>query len=48
MKALMLARQYVEEFEGNIASFIFSGNQALAKTIWQQSVMTSCCGESQF
>nr|QTX13872.1 DNA replication helicase loader DnaC/DnaI [Klebsiella pneumoniae] len=25
MKALMLARQYVEEFEGNIASFIFSG-----------------------
>lgn len=31
MKALMLARQYVEEFEGNIASFIFSGKPGTGK-----------------
>jgi DNA replication protein DnaC len=49
MKALMLARQYVEEFEGNIASLFSLENQALAKTIWQQqSVMTSCCGKVSF
>ena len=34
---------------GNIASFIFSGKPGTGKTIWQQqSVMTSCCGESRF
>ena len=32
MNALARARQYVEEFDGNIASFIFSGKPGTGKT----------------
>lgn len=43
MNALSKARQYVEEFDGNIASFIFSGKPEPAKTIWRRQSATSCC-----
>lgn len=43
MNALSKARQYVEEFDGNIASFIFLVSQNLRKTIWRRQSATSCC-----
>lgn len=43
MNALSKARQYVEEFDGNIASFIFSGKRGTGKTIWRRQSATSCC-----
>lgn len=43
MNALSKARQYVEEFDGNIASFIFSGKLAPEKTIWLPPSATNCC-----
>lgn len=43
MNALARARQYVEEFDGNIASFIFSGKPGTGKNHWRQPFATSCC-----
>lgn len=43
MNALSKARQYVEEFDGNIASFIFSGKHGTGKTIWLPPSATNCC-----
>ncbi len=42
MNALSKARQYVEEFDGNIASFIFLVSRT-GKTIWRRQSATSCC-----
>lgn len=42
MNALSKARQYVEEFDGNIASFIFLQART-GKTIWRRQSATSCC-----
>lgn len=43
MIALSRARQYVEEFDGNIASFIFSGKPGTGKIILPPLSATSCC-----
>lgn len=43
MNALARARQYVEEFDGNIASFIFSGKPGTGKTTSRLLSATNCC-----
>lgn len=43
MNALARARQYVEEFDGNIASFIFSGKPGTGKNHLAAAIATSCC-----
>lgn len=43
MIALSRARQYVEEFDGNIASFIFSGKPGTGKTTSPPLSATNCC-----
>jgi DNA replication protein DnaC len=49
MNALAAARQYVDEFDGNIASFIFSGKPGTGKTTLQPPSATSCfCGVNRF
>lgn len=49
MNALSKARQYVEEFDGNIASFIFSGKPGTGKTTSpRQSATSCCCAESRY
>jgi DNA replication protein DnaC len=42
MNALAAARQYVDEFDGNIASFIFSGKPGTGKTTLPPPSATSC------
>lgn len=49
MNALSKARQYVDEFDGNIASFVFSGKPGTGKTISPRLFVTSCCcAESRY
>lgn len=49
MNALSKARQYVDEFDGNIASFVFSGKPGTGKIISPRLFVTSCCcAESQY
>ena len=43
MNALNRARQYVDEFDGNIASFIFSGKPGTGKNHLRPLSATSCC-----
>lgn len=38
--ALERARQYAAEFDGNIASFVFSGKPGTGKTIWPRPLAT--------
>lgn len=42
MNALAAARQYVDEFDGNIASFIFSGKPGTGKITWPPPSATNC------
>jgi hypothetical protein len=49
MNALAAARQYVDEFDGNIASFIFSGKPAPEKTTLPPPSATNCfCAVNRF
>ncbi len=43
MNALSKARQYVEEFDDNIASFIFSGKPGTGKNHLAAAICNDCC-----